>query len=370
MKDKELFAILILNAPIAFALSFAIGTFLGFPRTEPFYFTMTFGLIYYVLVILGFLGTEWLSKGGTVRNQIRKTFRLKKLALKKSGLAEFFKTDFTVPERLPIFAFVSGLAISLGTWIFTGLIEYEWIRRVTLTAFAFIGSSFGVWYLTLDMSIRYYKEIRAQETRKLKTLDLESSGLSEFSFAGMSSVGKLQRINLGINELKTIDLSPLTGSTRLVELILYFNRLETIDLSPLTSCPNLEYLDLASNNLETIDLTPLSSCVKLSALNLGGNETSTIDLSPLSECKDLKILTIDCMKLKEVNLEPLEGCRKLEFLKLNDNEIESLDITPLFECGSLTDFEIDKVELTTTLNREIEDWPIGVRKHRKRFRKS
>jgi Leucine-rich repeat (LRR) protein len=103
---------------------------------------------------------------------------------------------------------------------------------------------------------------------------------------------------------------------------------------------------------------------------LGGNKTGKIDLSPLSECRDLKILNIDDMKLTDVDLSPLSGCRELEFLKLNDNELNSVDITPLFECDKLNLLEIDRITLTTTLNREIEDWPKGVRKHRKKFRKT
>ncbi|MHA3962303.1 MAG: leucine-rich repeat domain-containing protein [Candidatus Thorarchaeota archaeon SMTZ1-45] len=207
-------------------------------------------------------------------------------------------------------------------------------------------------------------------TRGRTVLEAEHHGLTEFHLEEIHNLHRLTRINLGLNQLKTINLAPLSGSAKLKELILYMNHLETIDLSPLASCPNLEYLDLTDNDLETIDLTPLTSCLKLDALNIGINKTSEIDLSPLSECRDLKILTIDGMSLKEVELSPLKNCTKLEFLKLDDNELISLDVTPLFECKSLTEFPIDKIELTTTLSRSIEEWPEGIRKHRKRFRKS
>ncbi len=108
----------------------------------------------------------------------------------------------------------------------------------------------------------------------------------------------------------------------------------------------------------------------MTAINLGGNATGQIDLKPLELLKNLEILTIDDMKLTEVDLSPLENCSKLKFLKLNDNEMESLEITPLFNCKQLTEFEIDRIELTTTLDREIDGWAKGVRKHKKRFRKS
>jgi hypothetical protein len=74
------------------------------------------------------------------------------------------------------------------------------------------------------------------------------------------------------------------------------------------------------------------------------------------------------MHLERLDLYPLKDCLRLEFLKVDDNEFESLDVTPLFDCKSLTNFPIDKIELTSTLKREIEEWPQGVRKHRKRFR--
>ena len=91
-------------------------------------------------------------------------------------------------------------------------------------------------------------------------------------------------------------------------------------------------------------------------------------MSPLGACNKLKILTIDGLKLAEIDLSPLSHCIELEFLKLDDNEIASLDVTSLFECTSLTNFQIDRIQLTTTLIRDIEEWPEGVRKHRKRFR--
>ncbi|MHA2024662.1 MAG: leucine-rich repeat domain-containing protein [Candidatus Thorarchaeota archaeon] len=272
-------------------------------------------------------------------------------------------------EKMGILGFVSGLAISLVAWHTIGLYEVTLAGRIMGTVFAFGmglgGVPLAILYLEYEFSDKTSKQVKPGS----KILDLESSRLHEFSFKDVQNLDRFQRISLGINELKTIDLSPLAGSTNLTELILYMNRLESIDLSPLAFCPNLVYLDLADNNLGTIDLTPLSSCTKLNALNLGGNLTSEIDLSPLSECRDLKILTIDCMKLTDVDLSPLSGCRELEFLKLNDNELDSIDITPLFECDKLDLLEIDRITLTTTLNREIEDWPKGVRKHKRRIRK-
>jgi Leucine-rich repeat (LRR) protein len=276
----------------------------------------------------------------------------------------------TYNEKMGILGFVSGLVFSLAGWHILGLYEVVLAERIMGTVVAFCmglaGVPFAIIYLEYEFSGKKSKQV----TPGSKILDLESSRLHEFSFKEVQNLDRIQRISLGINELKTIDLSPLAGSTNLTELILYMNHLETIDLSPLTSCPNLEYLELSDNNLENIDLTPLASCRKLNALNVGGNKTGRIDLSPLSECRDLKILNIDDMKLTDVDLSPLSGCRELEFLKLNDNELESIDITPLFECDKLDLLEIDRITLTTTLNREIEDWPKGVRKHKKRFRKS
>jgi len=205
-------------------------------------------------------------------------------------------------------------------------------------------------------------------TRNQTVLEAEQHRLTEFNLEEIHNLHELTRINLGLNQIKSIDLSPIAGSTNLKELVLYMNHLETIDLTPLESCPNLEYLDLTDNNLENIDLTPLASCFKLNALNIGINKTSQIDLSPLSECRDLKILTIDGMNLKEIDLSPLSDCIKLEFLKVEDEELKSIDITPLFGCRALTNFAIGRMELTTTLNRVIGDWPKGIQKHRRKIR--
>ena len=204
--------------------------------------------------------------------------------------------------------------------------------------------------------------------RNLRVLELERFGLTEIRLEDFHNLHRFTRINLGMNELKTIDLSPLVGSTNLKELILYMNHLESIDLSPLASCPSFEYLDLTNNDLETIDLAPLSSCLKLTGLNIGANKTSHLDLGPISECKDLEVLNIDDMNLGEIDLSPLKNFTRLWFLKLNDNELKTLDITPLFECHKLSDFEVDSIELTTTLDVGIGTWPEGIRKHKKKVR--
>jgi hypothetical protein len=205
-------------------------------------------------------------------------------------------------------------------------------------------------------------------THNKTILEAEHHWLVEAHLEDIHNLHELTRINLGLNQIRTINLSPLAGSTSLKELILYMNHLESIDLSPLASCPNLEYLDLTDNNLETIDLTPLTSCLKLEALNIGINKTAQLDLSPLSGCSELKILTIDGMKLKEIDLSPLRNCVKLELLKVDSNEIITLDITPLFECEKLTEFNVDRIVLTSTLMRDVEEWPMGIRKHKKKFR--
>lgn len=283
-------------------------------------------------------------------------------------------------DQIVILGLISGSIISFLTWTILGFLGTPFLDRLFLTAISFIGGSPAMMLLVGYLAYEYHlfkdkqntsakkKELTA--TRGRTVLEAEHQRLTEFHLEDIPNLHKLTRINLGLNELKTIDLSPLAGSAKLKELILYMNHLETINLTPLASCPNLEYLDLTDNDLESIDLTPLASCTKLEALNIGINKTSEIDLSPLSECRDLKILTIDGMGLREVELSPLKNCTKLEFLKLDDNELISLDVTPLFECKSLTDFPIDKIEFTTTLSQPIEDWPEGVRKHRKRFRKS
>ena len=222
----------------------------------------------------------------------------------------------------------------------------------------------------------FYQPSKPQKPREIPStlnktvLEAEHHWLLDVHLEEVHNLHELTRINLGLNQIKSIDLSPLAGSTNLKELILYMNHLETIDLSPLASCPNLEYLDLTDNDLESIDLTPLSSCLKLTGLNIGINRTGQLDLSPISECKEMEVLNVDGMNLREIDLSPLRGFTKLWFLKLDDNEFTSLDITPLFECVSLADFQIDNIELTTILSRPIEEWPQGVRKHRKKFRKS
>ncbi|MFW9788109.1 MAG: leucine-rich repeat domain-containing protein [Candidatus Thorarchaeota archaeon] len=259
--------------------------------------------------------------------------------------------------------------MGLVWWLMTEMISTVLSVRIVLT----IGLLVGMPAFQLRLKNRPAKP-KPPKTLVIDSnqtvLEAESFRLTEFHLDEIENIHRFTRINLGLNNLRRIDLTPLAGSDNLKELVLYMNHLETIDLTPLASCPNLEYLDLTSNDLETIDLTPLSSCLKLTGLNIGQNGTSHLNLSPISECKDLEVLNIDDMNLREIDLSPLRGFAKLWFLKLDDNDLVSLDITPLFECKSLTEFTLDRIELTTTMSRPIEEWPKGVRTHKKKFRKS
>jgi Leucine-rich repeat (LRR) protein len=267
---------------------------------------------------------------------------------------------------------VSIIVLLYGSvvWLVSEYVSTDLSVRITFTMSPIVG---GAMLYLLESRISKKsakleppKELPATDNRTI--LEAEGFRLEEVQLDQVHNLHKLTRINIGVNELKSIDLTPLAGSHRLKELVLYFNRLEEIDLSPLAECPNLEYIDLAVNNLESIDLSPLTMCKKINAINLGGNPTGQINLEPLADLQDLKILTIDDMNLKEVDLSPLRNCTKLEFLKLNDNVIRSVDITPLFRCKSLVELEIDRIELATTLDLLIGNWPPGIQKHRKRIR--
>ena len=274
-----------------------------------------------------------------------------------------------------VLPFVLVLLLVFPIWIVPASTRAGRLQQLALTALVEL-VFFSAWFSIRKhwLSGNNEREQKLREPFSLRfgqsglSLEMEQSRLAEFDLRDVPNLGEMQRINLGANNLKSIDLSPLSGNTYLVELILYFNDLESISLSPLSECVNLEYLDLAENNITEIDLRPLSSCTRLHAINIGGNQTQVIDLWPLSSLSELKILTVDKMGLREIDLSPLANCPRLEFLKINDNEIESIDITPLYECKSLTDFEIDNVRLLTTVDRPIEDWPEGIRKHRRKIR--
>ena len=367
--SKPYRAVVVLSVVMVVLFQLAVFTYAGIlgvesPQRESY--TILSAIIPAFLFFFGIAIMDKYSRTSGFEKQLRKSFTLRVLTRQIPNL-----TDFYYREGMFFLVFEIGLAISLGTWVLFGVSEgVDLSHRMMYTFLVFFFSIAGLCYLNSTPSIEYSKRKIQERRAMLKTLDLEAKGLTEYDFEDIQNIAKIQIISLGRNELKRLDLTPLTGSRKLTELILYYNRLEEIDLTPLAQCPNLEYLDLAINNLHRLDLTPLASCKKLNAINLGGNPTGQIDLTPLSTLSNLKILTIDDMKLQEVDLSPLENCKKLEFLKLDDNELISLDVTPLFECRSLIDFPIDRIELTTTLPQEIEDWPEGVRKNAKRFRKS
>lgn len=357
--------VLLIVMVVLFQLAvFTYARILGIESPQRELYTILSPIIPAFLLLFGIVIMDRFSRTSGFEKQLRKSFTLRALTRQIPNLADFYYR-----EGMFFLIFEIGLAISLGTWVLFGVSEgVDLSHRMMYTFLALFLSIGGLCYLTSTPSIEYSKR-KIQERRSMsKTLDLEAKGLTEYDFEDIQNIAKIQIISLGRNELKRLDLTPLTGSRNLTELILYYNRLEEIDLTPLAQCPNLEYLDLAINNLHRLDLTPLASCKKLNAINLGGNPTGQIDLEPLSSLLDLTILTIDNMNLEEVDLFPLRNCTKLEFLKLNDNEMKSVEITPLYECRSLTNFEVDNIILTMTTDRQIEDWPEGIQKHKKKIR--
>lgn len=231
----------------------------------------------------------------------------------------------------------------------------------------------GDWWDTLSEpwknKLRKGKGVEGEmnQTKLRRILDqsllFEANPLEGFDdLEPLSALGKLQRISVNNNEVKTLEplrelgdlrivhaasnqissIEPLRNNKSMQELYVADNKIEDIDIlkefkllrelnitsnkvKDLSSLKNAVYLEkLIVNNNPITDLSPLSSLSSLQELYI--SHTNVTDLSPLEKLRNLRMLNISNTKISK--LPRLENCKDIKQLiclnhQLDEGQLEA-----------------------------------------------
>lgn len=187
---------------------------------------------------------------------------------------------------------------------------------------------------------------------------LEISGLKLDNLAFLSSLLKLESLNLSGSTFPVEDMSILAALPALKSLALADCNLSTIE--HLENAGSLTELDLSNNTIRNLDilktmpglkslylqhnavnsLEVLSSLEKLEILNAGFNAISS--LKPLADCSHLTELVADNNSLSD--LDGLRGLTQLEVLSVDYNSIS--DVSVLTANAALKNLSIASNNIT------------------------
>lgn len=163
---------------------------------------------------------------------------------------------------------------------------------------------------------------------KLETLDLSGSRISREDLTAIASLPKLKKLSLARCGLSNIDA--LADAVSLWELDLSENSIQ--NLSALTSLSALQSLDLHGNVVSS--LSGLTNLNELKTLNLSFNSIASLD--SIGTCPKLEELNLSDNKLTS-----LSGISKLSALKtLNASNNQLADISQISACTPLTEVNL------------------------------
>ncbi len=186
-----------------------------------------------------------------------------------------------------------------------------------------LAKAFAKW-MGLDVS----DKIISSDVQKVKSSELELSGLDIKSIEGLQILEKKSMYRIVLSDNDISDLSPIGGLSELKILTLH-NNVNIVDLSPLRNLTSLEYLMFAGNKLNSLE--GLENLTNLTNLNLNG--TGSYEDRVWVNYSNVTDLT------------PLKGLKNLEKLYLNNHSIS--DITPIANLGNLKDLNLSNAKVET-----------------------
>ena len=151
---------------------------------------------------------------------------------------------------------------------------------------------------------------------KLESLNLSGSVFPVEDMAMIAALPALKTLSLEDCSLSTIDY--LANALYLTELNLSYNTIRNLDA--LKTIPTLKKLDLQHNAVNSLDT--LASLNELEVLNVSFNAISTLD--PLAGCAKLTELVADNNKLTDLN--GLKSLSHLELLSVDYNDISEVSV--------------------------------------------
>ena len=183
--------------------------------------------------------------------------------------------------------------------------------------------------------------------------DLTINGQNISSLAPLSSLTKLESLDLSGCSFPANDLSVIAGLPALTHLDLENCGISTI--AELEGSTSLTHLNLSNNTVRNLEV--LTAMKDLTELNLEHNAVT--DLSALGSLEKLETLLVSYNAL--TSLSPLSGCIRLKHLEVNINQLSNLngvEKLPLLTLLYADDNQLTNVSLLTA-NTDLTDLSIA-----------
>jgi Leucine-rich repeat (LRR) protein len=158
--------------------------------------------------------------------------------------------------------------------------------------------------------------------RRLKTLDLDTTGIDDEDLVALAPLAALEDLDLSWNQIRGPGLVHLAGLSRLRTLALVDNRLEDEGLRHLAGLAALRDLDLEANPIGGKGLVHFASLRALEELDLSFTQLDDEGLARLPALPKLRSVTFTSdTKLTGATLAVLEQMPSLEELWMKDTHV-------------------------------------------------
>ncbi|MBE5932655.1 MAG: hypothetical protein E7263_04430 [Lachnospiraceae bacterium] len=240
--------------------------------------------------------------------------------------------------RMVTFAFAGVMAVGIcgnGNVVNTFAAEEDWSgsfnSAVEIDSDSFPDANFREFVKKYDLD----KDdiLSLDELDKVTYMECEKMSIADFT--GIEYFGKLTRLSVGNNDMKTLDV---TSNINLE--VLECRNCDNLETLKVSGCYSLTKIDCFSSNVSSLDLTNLR---QLETLSCSYNNIEELDLSTNI---NLKSINSTYNKLTELDVTKLT---KLESLYCSNNQITKLDVSKntallILECSKnkITELDVSK----------------------------
>lgn len=168
-------------------------------------------------------------------------------------------------------------------------------------------------------------------------LSLAGNFIGNISALDLTRFGRLTRLDLQYNRVRTLHPEAFETLSRLEELYLGNNLLPGISPGTLQPLKKLRILDANSNEINKIAPDTFINLGNLIKLRLDGNSIQTLQESVFRGLENLLYLHLESNKLRHIHRNAFARLEKLRFLNLSDNRLTALrSVSTFAPLASLT----------------------------------
>ncbi|KAL7872080.1 hypothetical protein SRHO_G00070630 [Serrasalmus rhombeus] len=170
----------------------------------------------------------------------------------------------------------------------------------------------------------------------------------------LTSLPKIESVNLDRNSIKSINPQAFSGASRLMLLNLYGNQLTTLPTKGFKDLLNLRFLMLGHNQISTVKPDMFTGMRNLSDLDLPMNSLTMLLPNAFKPLIALKVLDLALNHIQRISPKAFVGLEELLFLNLDNNSLKSLQAGTFMPLSSLEMLVLDNNRLSTLTSSVLE----------------